>query len=625
MRLKMKNKKIDKKAMRRLMGYIFKNYKLQFMIVMVLVVLSSLTSVASSLFLEKLIDDYISPMLLVENPVFTPLLKALSVMASIYLIGIVSTYLYNRMMSKISQGTLKTIRDEMFEKMQKLPIRYFDTHTHGDIMSYYTNDADTLRELISRGLPQIVTMVITIVSTFIAMVCTSVYLTILVLFILFAMLKVTKNIGGKSSSYFIKQQESIAKANGYIEEMINGQKVIKVFSHEEEAIKNFRKINEELCHDTTLANRYSNILMPALANLGNIQFVLIGVVGGLLAIHGIGGLTIGAIASFLNLSKSFSMPISRLSQQINSVVMAMAGARRIFSLMDEEPEVDNGYVTLVNAEKVDGEIKEVDHYTGMWAWKHPHHDGRLEYVELKGDIELKDVDFGYEENKLVLHDITLYAKPGQKIAFVGATGAGKTTITNLINRFYDIEDGKIRYDGININKIKKEDLRKSLGMVLQDVNLFTGTIKENIRYGNEKATDEEVIEAAKLANAHNFIMRLPQGDDTMIDGNGGSLSQGQKQLISIARAAMANPPVMILDEATSSIDTRTEKIVQDGMDKLMEGRTVFVIAHRLSTVRNAKAIMVLEHGKIIERGNHEDLIHEKGVYYQLYTGAFELE
>lgn len=625
MRLKMKNKKIDKKAMRRLMGYIFKNYKLQFMIVMVLVVLSSLTSVASSLFLEKLIDDYISPMLLVENPVFTPLLKALSVMASIYLIGIVSTYLYNRMMSKISQGTLKTIRDEMFEKMQKLPIRYFDTHTHGDIMSYYTNDADTLRELISRGLPQIVTMVITIVSTFIAMVCTSVYLTILVLFILFAMLKVTKNIGGKSSSYFIKQQESIAKANGYIEEMINGQKVIKVFSHEEEAIKNFRKINEELCHDTTLANRYSNILMPALANLGNIQFVLIGVVGGLLAIHGIGGLTIGAIASFLNLSKSFSMPISRLSQQINSVVMAMAGARRIFSLMDEEPEVDNGYVTLVNAEKVDGEIKEVDHYTGMWAWKHPHHDGRLEYVELKGDIELKDVDFGYEENKLVLHDITLYAKPGQKIAFVGATGAGKTTITNLINRFYDIEDGKIRYDGININKIKKEDLRKSLGMVLQDVNLFTGTIKENIRYGNEKATDEEVIEAAKLANAHNFIMRLPQGYDTMIDGNGGSLSQGQKQLISIARAAMANPPVMILDEATSSIDTRTEKIVQDGMDKLMEGRTVFVIAHRLSTVRNAKAIMVLDHGKIIERGNHEDLINEKGVYYQLYTGAFELE
>ena len=625
MRLKMKNKKIDKKAMRRLMGYIFKNYKLQFMIVMVLVVLSSLTSVASSLFLEKLIDDYISPMLLVENPVFTPLLKALSVMASIYLIGIVSTYLYNRMMSKISQGTLKTIRDEMFEKMQKLPIRYFDTHTHGDIMSYYTNDADTLRELISRGLPQIVTMVITIVSTFIAMVCTSVYLTILVLFILFAMLKVTKNIGGKSSSYFIKQQESIAKANGYIEEMINGQKVIKVFSHEEEAIKNFRKINEELCHDTTLANRYSNILMPALANLGNIQFVLIGVVGGLLAIHGIGGLTIGAIASFLNLSKSFSMPISRLSQQINSVVMAMAGARRIFSLMDEEPEIDNGYVILVNAEKVDGEIKEVDHYTGMWAWKHPHHDGRLEYIELKGDIELKDVDFGYEENKLVLHDITLYAKPGQKIAFVGATGAGKTTITNLINRFYDIEDGKIRYDGININKIKKEDLRKSLGMVLQDVNLFTGTIKENIRYGNEKATDEEVIEAAKLANAHNFIMRLPQGYDTMIDGNGGSLSQGQKQLISIARAAMANPPVMILDEATSSIDTRTEKIVQDGMDKLMEGRTVFVIAHRLSTVRNAKAIMVLDHGKIIERGNHEDLINEKGVYYQLYTGAFELE
>lgn len=621
----MKNKKIDKKTMSRLLGYIFKTYKLQFVIVMILVILSSLTSVASSLFIEKLIDDYIAPMLSTQNPVFGPLLKALSIMACIYAIGILSTYFYNRMMSKISQGTLKTIRDEMFEKMQKLPIKYFDTHTHGDIMSYYTNDTDTLRELISRGIPEIISMIITIVSTFIAMIFTSGYLTILVLFILFAMLKVTKNIGGKSSTYFMKQQESMAKANGYIEEMINGQKVIKVFSHEEEAIENFRKINEELCNDTTLANKYSNTLMPALANLGNIQFVLVGVIGGLLAINGIGGLTIGAIASFLNLSKSFSMPISKLSQQINSIVMAMAGAKRIFGLMDEEPETDNGYVTLVNAEKVDGEIKEVDHYTGMWAWKHPHHDGRLEYVELKGDIELKNVDFGYEENKLVLHDITLYAKPGQKIAFVGATGAGKTTITNLLNRFYDIEDGKIRYDGININKIKKEDLRKSLGMVLQDVNLFTGTIKENIKYGNEKVTDEDVYRAAKLANAHSFITRLPKGYDTVIDGNGGSLSQGQKQLISIARAALNNPPVMILDEATSSIDTRTEKIVQDGMDKLMDGRTVFVIAHRLSTVRNSKAIMVLDHGKIIERGNHEDLIHQKGVYYRLYTGAFELE
>ena len=618
-------KKVDKKTIGRLLGYVFKEYKIQFIIVMILVVLSSLTSIASSLFMETLIDDYISPMLLQENPVFTPLLKALAIMACIYIIGILSSYFYNIIMSKISQGTLKTIRDEMFEKMEKLPIRYFDTHTHGDIMSYYTNDTDTLRELISRGIPEIISMVITIVSTFIAMLCTSAYLTLLVIVVAIVMFKVTKNIGGKSSRYFIKQQASIAKANGYIEEMINGQKVIKVFSHEEEAIENFKKINDELCNDTTLANKYSNILMPALANLGNIQFVLVGVLGGLLAINGIGGITVGAIASFLSLSKSFTMPISRLSQQINAIVMAMAGAKRIFAFMDEEKEFDNGYVTLVNAEKISDEIKETDHYTGIWAWKYPHHDGRLEYIELKGHIELTHVDFGYEKGKLILHDISLYAKPGQKIAFVGATGAGKTTITNLINRFYDIEDGKIRYDGININKIKKQDLRRSLGMVLQDVNLFTGTIKDNIRYGNENATDEEVYEAAKLANAHNFIMNLPHGYDTMIDGNGGSLSQGQKQLISIARAAIANPPVMILDEATSSIDTRTEKAVQEGMDKLMEGRTVFVIAHRLSTVRNSKAIIVLDHGRIIERGEHEFLLSQKGVYYSLYTGAFELE
>lgn len=621
----MKSKKVDKKTAKRLLGIILERYKLQFAIVIILVIISSLTSVASSLFIEKLIDNYISPMLLDSTPVFTPLFKALSTMACIYLVGILSTYFYNRIMSKISQGTLKTIRNEMFEKMQKLPIKYFDTHTHGDIMSYYTNDADTLRELISRGIPEIISMLVTIVSTFVAMIITNLYLTILVIFVLYAMLKVTKSVGGKSSTYFMKQQETIAKENGYIEEMINGQKVIKVFSHEEEAIENFRKINEQLCNDSTTANKYSNTLMPALANLGNIQTVLIGTIGGLLAINGIGGLTIGAIASFLNLSKSFSVPISKLSQQINSIVMAMAGAKRIFNLIDEEPEKDEGYVTLVNAKKVDGEIEEVDHYTGMWAWKYPHHDGKLEYIELKGFIELEDVDFGYEENKTVLHNITLHAKPGQKIAFVGATGAGKTTITNLINRFYDIQDGKIRYDGININKIRKEDLRKSLGMVLQDVNLFTGTIKENIRYGNEKVSDEKVIESAKLANAHDFIMKLPNGYDTVIDGNGGSLSQGQKQLISIARAAINNPAVMILDEATSSIDTRTEKVVQDGMDKLMEGRTVFVIAHRLSTVRNSKAIMVLDHGNIIERGNHEDLIKQKGMYYRLYTGAFELE
>ena len=623
--VKSKKKKIDRQTITRLLGYVFREYKLQFAIVLILVVFSSLTNIASSLFIESLIDDYISPMLLQDNPVFTPLLKALAIMACIYLVGIVSSYLYNRIMSKISQGTLKTIRDEMFAKMQRLPIKYFDTHTHGDIMSYYTNDTDTLRELISRGIPEIFSMVITLVSTFVAMLCTSAYLTVLVIFLAIIMVKVTQNIGGKSSKYFVRQQITIAKANGFIEEMINGQKVIKVFSHEEQSIKDFKDINDELCNATTLANKYSNILMPALANLGNIQFVLVGVIGGLLAIYGIGGMTVGAIAAFLNLSKSFTIPISRLSQQINSIVMAMAGAKRIFKFMDEEKEFDDGYVTLVNAERDGENLKETDHYTGIWAWKYPHHDGRLEYVELKGHIELTDVNFGYEPGKLILHDISLYAKPGQKIAFVGATGAGKTTITNLLNRFYDIEDGKIRYDGININKIKKDDLRKSLGMVLQDVNLFTGTIRENIRYGNENATDEQVYDAAKLANAHNFIMNLPNGYDTMIDGNGGSLSQGQKQLISIARAAIANPPVMILDEATSSIDTRTEKVVQDGMDKLMEGRTVFVIAHRLSTVRNSKAIIVLDHGRIIERGEHEYLLAQKGVYYSLYTGAFELE
>ncbi len=623
--VKSKKKKVDRQTLTRLLGYVFREYKLQFAIVLILVVFSSLTNIASSLFIESLIDDYISPMLLQDNPVFTPLLKALAIMACIYLVGIVSSYLYNRIMSKISQGTLKTIRDEMFAKMQRLPIKYFDTHTHGDIMSYYTNDTDTLRELISRGIPEIFSMVITLVSTFVAMLCTSAYLTVLVIFLAIIMVKVTQNIGGKSSKYFVRQQITIAKANGFIEEMINGQKVIKVFSHEEQSIKDFKEINDELCNATTLANKYSNILMPALANLGNIQFVLVVVIGGLLAIYGIGGMTVGAIAAFLNLSKSFTIPISRLSQQINSIVMAMAGAKRIFKFMDEEKEFDDGYVSLVNAERDGENLKETDHYTGIWAWKYPHHDGRLEYVELKGHIELTNVNFGYEPGKLILHDISLYAKPGQKIAFVGATGAGKTTITNLLNRFYDIEDGKIRYDGININKIKKDDLRKSLGMVLQDVNLFTGTIRENIRYGNENATDEQVYDAAKLANAHNFIMNLPNGYDTMIDGNGGSLSQGQKQLISIARAAIANPPVMILDEATSSIDTRTEKVVQDGMDKLMEGRTVFVIAHRLSTVRNSKAIIVLDHGRIIERGEHEYLLDQKGVYYSLYTGAFELE
>lgn len=623
----MASKKIDKNTLKRLFkNYIFKYYKFRFFLVMVLVVVSALAGVASSLFIENLIDDYITPLLKTDNPVFTPLLKALAVMACIYLVGVVASYVYQRMMSKIAQGTLKVIRDEMFEKMQKLPIEFYDSHTNGEIMSYYTNDVDTLTELISRGLPMVFRVVVTVISTFIAMCVTSIYLTAVVIAVIFIMMKVTKIVGGRSANYFMEQQKSISKVDGYIEEMINGQKVVKVFSHEDEAIEGFKKMNDKLCEDMTKANIYSNILGPTLANIGNLQFVLIGVLGGILAINGVGGLTIGMIASFLNLSKSFTMPITQLSHEINIVVVALAGAKRIFGLIDEEPEKDEGYVTLVNARKNEnGELEEVPEYTGTWAWKHPHSDGRLEYIELKGYIEFFDVDFAYTPGKTILHDISLYAKPGQKIAFVGATGAGKTTITNLINRFYDIEDGKIRYDGININKIKKADLRRSLGMVLQDVNLFTGTIKENIRYGNLEATDEEVVEAAKLANADGFIRMLPEGYDTKIDGNGGSLSQGQKQLISIARAAINNPPVMILDEATSSIDTRTEKIVQDGMDKLMNGRTVFVIAHRLSTVRNSKAIMVLDHGKIIERGNHKELIEQKGVYYKLYTGAFELE
>lgn len=619
------NKKLDKNTLKRLSGYIFKKYKLRLLLVVIFIVISSATSVASSLFLERLVDDYIEPMLATPNPVFTGLLHALLVMIAIYAIGITSNYLYNRIMIVIGQGTLRTIRGEMFKKMQSLPIRYFDTHLNGDIMSYYTNDVDTLREMISRGIPQVLNLSITLVMTFLAMVTTNIYLTGLVLVVAVCMLMATKRITGHSRKYFIKQQQSIGKVDGYIEEMIAGQKVIKVFNHEEEAKENFRKLNNELFEDAKNANSYANILMPTLANLGNLLYVLVAIVGGIMLFNNFGGMTLGVIVAFVNLSKSFTMPIAQLSQQINSIIMAMAGAKRVFELIDEKPEYDEGYVTLVNAEINENEIKETDHYTGKWAWKHLHHDGRLEYIELKGHIELTNVDFGYDEGKLILHDISLYAKPGQKIAFVGATGAGKTTITNLINRFYDIEDGKIRYDGININKINKKDLRRSLGMVLQDVNLFTGTIKENIKYGKEDATDEEVIEAAKLANAHNFITKLPQGYDTIVDGSGSNLSQGQKQLLSIARAAINNPPVMILDEATSSIDTRTEKIVQDGMDKLMEGRTVFVIAHRLSTVRNAKAIIVLDNGRIIERGDHNDLIAQKGMYYKLYTGAFELE
>ena len=619
------SKKFDFKTIKRLMKIITKKYKIQLIIVFILVILSSLANVSSSLFMERLVDNYITPMLNVENPNFAPLIKALLTMCCIYLIGIISTYIYNRIMVVVGQGTLRNIRNDLFANMQKLPIRYFDTHLNGDIMSHYTNDIDTLRELISRGIPQTLSLFITVVSSFIAMLVTNIYLSGLVILMGILMLITTKRIASKSSKYFMKQQETIGKVDGYIEEMISGQKVIKVFNYEEEAKKRFKEINTELYEDSKNANSYANILMPSLANLGNLLYVFIAIVGGILLVNGWGNMTLGIIVAFVNLSKSFTMPIAQLSQQINLIIMAIAGAKRIFELMDEEPEVDDGYVTLVNAEIKDGKIKETKKYTGKWAWKHQHHDGRLEYIELKGHIELTNVDFGYEENKLVLHDVSVYAKPSQKIAFVGATGAGKTTITNLINRFYDIEDGKIRYDGININKIKKADLRRSLGMVLQDVNLFTGTIAENIAYGKDNATKKEIIAAAKLANADEFIKMLPQGYDTMVDGTGSNLSQGQKQLISIARAALNNPPVMILDEATSSIDTRTEKIVQDGMDKLMEGRTVFVIAHRLSTVRNSKAIIVLDHGRIIERGEHDYLIAQKGMYYQLYTGAFELE
>ena len=619
------SKKFDFKTIKRLMKIITKKYKIQLIIVFILVILSSLANVSSSLFMERLVDNYITPMLNVENPNFAPLIKALLTMCCIYLIGIISTYIYNRIMVVVGQGTLRNIRNDLFANMQKLPIRYFDTHLNGDIMSHYTNDIDTLRELISRGIPQTLSLFITVVSSFIAMLVTNIYLSGVVILMGILMLITTKRIASKSSKYFMKQQETIGKVDGYIEEMISGQKVIKVFNYEEEAKKRFKEINTELYEDSKNANSYANILMPSLANLGNLLYVFIAIVGGILLVNGWGNMTLGIIVAFVNLSKSFTMPIAQLSQQINLIIMAIAGAKRIFELMDEEPEVDDGYVTLVNAEIKDGKIKETKKYTGKWAWKHQHHDGRLEYIELKGYIEMHDVDFGYEDNKLVLHDVSLYAKPGQKIAFVGATGAGKTTITNLINRFYDIEDGKIRYDGININKIKKADLRRSLGMVLQDVNLFTGTIAENIAYGKDNATKKEIIAAAKLANADEFIKMLPQGYDTMVDGTGSNLSQGQKQLISIARAALNNPPVMILDEATSSIDTRTEKIVQDGMDKLMEGRTVLVIAHRLSTVRNSKAIIVLDHGRIIERGEHDYLIAQKGMYYQLYTGAFELE
>lgn len=621
----MKKQNISMQTLKRLFGYITRDYKKQFAIVVICIILSAVASVSGALFLQKLIDNYITPLLSVENPVFTPLLKAICTLIAIYLVGIASTYIYNRTMTVIAQGTEKNIRDEMFSKMQTFPIKYFDTNTHGDIMSHYTNDADTLNEMISRSMPQLISSTVSIIAVFCSMLYVSWQLTIFVLAFVAIMLVVSKNIAGKSGKYFVEQQKSIGKVNGYIEEMINGQKVIKVFTHEEKAKEGFDKINDELCNNMTKANSYANILMPALNNLGNIEYALVAIIGGALAINGKVSLTVGALASFLQLSKSFNQPIMQISQQLNSVIMALAGAERIFELMDQEPEVDDGKVTLVNA-NIDekGNITESKERTNKWAWKVPNDDGTYQYVELKGYVILENVSFSYDKEE-ILHDISLYAKPGQKIAFVGATGAGKTTITNLINRFYDVQKGRVTYDGIDVKDIKKADLRRSLGMVLQDTNLFTGTIRENLKYVCEGASDEDMIKAAKIANAHDFIEMLPKGYDTMLTANGGNLSQGQRQLLSIARAALNDPPVMILDEATSSIDTRTEKIVQDGMDKLMEGRTVFVIAHRLSTVRNSKAIMVMAHGKIIERGDHKTLIAEKGQYYQLYTGAFELE
>ncbi|MBS4980979.1 MAG: ABC transporter ATP-binding protein [Lachnospiraceae bacterium] len=613
------------KTVPRLLSYIILRHKLIFGIVVVCILVSSCTVVASSLFLEILIDHYIEPLLLEDTPVFSGLLHTILFMTAIYILGVLATFAYNRLMVKISQGTLKEIRDDMFSHMQELPIGYFDTHTHGDIMSHYTNDTDTLRQFISQALPQFISAVVTVIAILISMIISNIPLTILVVAVTLLMIFATEKIGGASAKYFIKQQETLGAITGHIEEMINGQKVIKVFCHEEKAKQSFDQKNKKLCEDSTLANKYGNILMPTIMQLGNLQYVLIALIGGYMAIKGMGAVTVGMIVAFLNLSKTFCMPVSQISQQISLMAMAFAGAERIFDLIDEQSEQDNGYVTLTQIKYHNGIAEETNNADGIWAWKHPHRDGTITYAELRGEIEFFNVDFGYTEEKLVLHNIVLNATSGQKIAFVGSTGAGKTTITNLINRFYDLADGKIRYDGININKIKKPDLRRSLGIVLQDVNLFTGTIIDNIRYGNLTATDEECIKASKLSNADEFIRHLPEGYQTMLTQNGASLSQGQRQLLSIARATVANPPVMILDEATSSIDTRTEALVQQGMDNLMKGRTSFVIAHRLSTVRNSDTIIVLDSGHIIERGTHDELIRKQGIYYRLYTGAFELE
>lgn len=610
--------------LKRLLGFIFENYKLHCIVTVIFIMLSSLASVAGSLFIETLIDDYITPMIGQEAPDFMPLISALAMMAGIYLVGVLSTLIYNRILIEVSQGTLRKTRDMLFEHMEKLPISYFDTHAHGDIMSIYTNDTDTLRQLISQSLPSLISSVLTIIGVLISMISISIPLTIVVLLMVAVIRKVSAYIIKNSSVYFVEQQRNIGKVNAYIEEMMQGQKVIKVFTHEEKAIAEFTDINNELFDSAYNANKYANIMMPVMGNLGYVNYVVCAIIGGLLSIY-THSITVGGLGAFLQLNRSFSMPINQISQQVNSVVMALAGAERIFRLLDEKVEVDEGKVTLVNVLEKDGEIMESKNRTGMWAWKHPHEDGSVSYVKLRGDVRFHDVGFGYVDDHIVLHDINLFAKPGQKIAFVGATGAGKTTITNLINRFYDIQKGSITYDGIDIKLIKKDDLRRSLGMVLQDTHLFIGTVMDNIRFGNLDATDEEVVAAAKLANADDFINHLPEGYNTLLTGDGASLSQGQRQLLSIARAALANPPVLILDEATSSIDTHTEAIVQAGMDELMKGRTVFVIAHRLSTIQNSKAIMVLDHGRIIERGDHDSLLAEKGVYYQLYTGALELD
>jgi ATP-binding cassette subfamily B protein len=606
---------------KRLMKYVMKSYGLHLVIVAVLILVSVLANVQGTMFIQSLIDDYIQPLLTAESADYQPLAMAILRVAGFYAIGVASAYIYNRLMINVTQGVLRNLRNDLFSHMETLPIKYFDTHSHGDIMSIYTNDTDTIRQMVSQSMPQVFNSAITVVSVFISMVILSVPLTIVTLVMVAVMLVVTARTAGISGRYFLQQQRDIGKVNGFIEEMMEGQKVVKVFCHEEENIQKFNELNENLYHSADRANYLVNIVGPVNMQLGNVSYVVCAIVGGALSLSGITGLSLGSLASFLTFNRSFNMPINQISQQLNSIVMAMAGAERIFKMLDEEPETDNGYVTLVHVKEENGRLVESKSRTGRWAWRHEHQaDHSVDYVEVKGDVVFDGVDFGYNDEKIVLHDVQLFATPGQKIAFVGSTGAGKTTITNLINRFYDIQDGKIRYDGINVNKIRKADLRRSLGIVLQDTHLFTGTVMDNIRYGKLDATDEEVIAAAKLANADGFIRHLPEGYDTVLTGDGANLSQGQRQLLAIARAAIADPPVLILDEATSSIDTRTERIVQDGMDKLMKGRTTFVIAHRLSTVKNSDCIMVLEQGRIIERGTHDQLIEEQGKYYQLYTG-----